>query len=200
MTDTLSTDDPEPADRLPAGLLYVPVRPGPFGIAARMFRTPLGDRTAVGFTSHRRMTEVLGPDQACTRLSVPALRSLAEPLGVTTLTVDPQLAAPAVRNGDEAGPLPARPSPAAVADLVRAPSPGPVAASVPGAVPRPAPALRAAPALAKRPALAKAPALRAAPAAAAARKAERRWDPQMVGVLRVTAMAAAVEALTLWIG
>ena len=40
MTDTLYTDDPEPADRLPAGLLYVPVRPGPHGFAARMFRTP----------------------------------------------------------------------------------------------------------------------------------------------------------------
>ncbi|SEO85918.1 hypothetical protein SAMN05216267_10489 [Actinacidiphila rubida] len=160
MTDSLYTDDPEPSDRLPAGLLYVPVRPGPYGFAARMFRTPLGDRTAVGFTSHRRMTAVLGREQACTRLSVPALRALAEPLGVTALTVDPQLAAPPVRHEAGAAPAPVpgtAPAPAAV----------PVAAG-PGSLPKPS--------------------------------ARTGWDPQMVGVMRVTAMAAAVEALTLWIG
>ena len=151
MTDPTYTDDPEPSDRLPAGLLYVPVRPGPHGCAARMFRTPLGGRTAVGFTTHRRMTAVLGRDQACTRLSVPALRALAEPLGVTTLTVDPQLAArPARHEGTPA----AEAAPAAPARKAPAPEP----------------------------------------------PARPSRDPRTAGLLRVTAAAAAVEALTLWIG
>jgi len=198
MTDTLHTDDPEPADRLPAGLLYVPVRPGPLGIAARMFRTPLGDRTAVGFTSHHRMTEVLGRDQACTRLSEPALRALAEPLGITTLTVDPQLAAPAVRNAHEPEPAPVLPPPAPEA----VPAPGP--AFRPAPVPQTAPALQPAPSSRPMSVLKTAPApvlkTAPAPAPAPAHKSGRHWDPQMVGVMRVTAMAAAVEALTLWIG
>lgn len=171
MTDSTYTDDPEPSDRLPAGLLYVPVRPGPHGFAARMFRTPLGGRTAVGFTTHRRMTAVLGRDQACTRLSVPALRALAEPLGITTLTVDPQLAAPPVHH--EGTPA-AKPQPA----TEPVPVPAPVPALAPAAPGAPAPNAPAALAPSARP----------------------NWDPQMVGVLRVTAMAAAVEAFTLWIG
>ncbi|MFD8569100.1 SAV_915 family protein [Streptomyces sp. NPDC057694] len=88
-------DDPEPAERFPAGPLYVPVRPGPFGHAARLFRTPLGDRTAVGFTSERALAATLGPDQPWIRLAEPALRAVAAPLGAATVTVDPQLTAPA---------------------------------------------------------------------------------------------------------
>ncbi|GGZ01116.1 SAV_915 family protein [Streptomyces poonensis] len=95
MTELLYGDDPEPSDRFPAGPLYVPVRPGPSGCAARLFRTPLGDRTAVGFTSERRLTATLGPDQAWIRLAAPALRALTAPLGITTVTVDPQFTAPA---------------------------------------------------------------------------------------------------------
>ncbi|KMS68367.1 hypothetical protein ACM01_39215 [Streptomyces viridochromogenes] len=95
MADILSDEDPEPSDRFPAGPLYVPVRPGPAACAARLFRTPLGDRTAVGFTSRRRLTATLGPDQPWVRLAEPALRALTAPLGVTTVTVDPQLCAPA---------------------------------------------------------------------------------------------------------
>lgn len=88
-------DDPEPSDPFPAGPLYVPVRPGPSGCAARLFRTPLGDRTAVGFTSASRLTATLGAGQAWIRLAEPALRALTAPLGITTVTVDPQLTAPA---------------------------------------------------------------------------------------------------------
>ncbi|MGW7817663.1 SAV_915 family protein [Streptomyces puniciscabiei] len=98
-------EDPEPSDPSPAGPLYVPVRPGPSGCAARLFRTPPGDRTAVGFTSALRLTATLGPDQPWIRLAEPALRALAAPLGVTTVTVDPQFTAPAPR------PMPA-PAPA----------------------------------------------------------------------------------------
>ncbi|MFC9848457.1 SAV_915 family protein [Streptomyces sp. NPDC060223] len=87
--------DPEPCERIPAGLLHVPVRSGPAGCTARFFRTPLGGRTAVGFTSAAKLTATLGTEQACIRLSEPALRALAAPLGVTALTVDPQLSAPA---------------------------------------------------------------------------------------------------------
>ncbi|GAA2431483.1 SAV_915 family protein [Streptomyces mauvecolor] len=96
MPKTDCGDDPEPCERTPAGPLFVPVRPGPAGCAARMFRTPLGDRTAVGFTTRDRLAATLGPDQAWISLAEPALRALAAPLGVTTVTVDPQLSAPAV--------------------------------------------------------------------------------------------------------
>ncbi|WP_406474765.1 SAV_915 family protein [Streptomyces sp. NBC_01615] len=92
------SEDPEPSERIPAGhpgLLFVPVRPGPAGCTARFFRTPLGGRTAVGFTSAAKLAAALGTGQACVRLSEPALRALAAPLGVTALTVDPPLSAPA---------------------------------------------------------------------------------------------------------
>ncbi|MER7937685.1 MULTISPECIES: SAV_915 family protein [unclassified Streptomyces] len=95
MPELLCGDDPEPSDRSPAGPLFVPVRPGPAGCAARLFRTPLGERTAVGFTSARALAATLGPGQAWIRLAEPALRALTAPLGVTTVTVDPQLSAPA---------------------------------------------------------------------------------------------------------
>jgi hypothetical protein len=101
MTEPLYDEDPEPSDRSPAGPLHVPVRPGPAGCTARLFRTPLGDRTAVGFTSARLLAATLGPDQAWIPLAEPALRTLVAPLGVTILTVDPRLSAPA--------PVPAEP-------------------------------------------------------------------------------------------
>lgn len=89
-------DDPDPEEQAPGGLLYVPVRPEAAGIALRMFRTPLGERTAVGFTRQDRLTVTLGAGQTSIRLSEPALRSLALPLGVSRLTLDPVLSAPAV--------------------------------------------------------------------------------------------------------
>ncbi|MEU3985619.1 SAV_915 family protein [Streptomyces sp. NPDC026672] len=95
MLEPLCDEDPEPSDRSPAGPLYVPVRPGPAGCATRLFRTPLGDRTAVGFTSARRLAAALGPGRPWIRLAEPALRALTAPLGVTTVTVDPRFSAPA---------------------------------------------------------------------------------------------------------
>ncbi len=113
MAEPLCGEDPEPADRYPAGPLFVPVRPGPSGWATRFFRTPLGDRTAVGFTSERRLMATLGPEQAWIRLAEPALRALTVPLDITTVTVDPQLSAPA--------PTPVRPAahPSATATPLR---------------------------------------------------------------------------------
>ncbi|MET7857906.1 SAV_915 family protein [Streptomyces sp. NPDC005318] len=97
MSDCAETDDPEPLEPVPAGPLFVPVRPGltggTAGCTARFFRTPLGDRTAVGFTSAHRLAATLGARQPWIRLSEPALRALAAPLGITALTVDPQLTA-----------------------------------------------------------------------------------------------------------
>ncbi|MEU1529653.1 SAV_915 family protein [Streptomyces fagopyri] len=145
-------EDPEPSERFPAGALFVPVRPGSAGCAVRLFRTPLGERTAVGFTSERGLTTTLGSEQAWIRLAEPALRTLAEPLGVTTVTVDPSFSAPA----------PTRTTPVAT-EPVRAVAPGPRE--------RPAPRTRTG-----------------------------TWDPQAVGVLRVTGAAALVSALALWIG
>ncbi|MFJ6479736.1 MULTISPECIES: SAV_915 family protein [unclassified Streptomyces] len=89
-------DDPEPEERVPAGPLYVPVLPGRTEVVVRMFRTPLGARTAVGFTSAERLAAALGAGQPWIRLAESALRAMAEPLGASLLTVDPTLTAPAV--------------------------------------------------------------------------------------------------------
>ncbi|MFD8420685.1 SAV_915 family protein [Streptomyces sp. NPDC059466] len=145
-------EDPEPAERFPAGALFVPVRPGSAGCAVRLFRTPLGERTAVGFTSERGLTTTLGAEQAWIRLAEPALRALAEPLGVTTVTVDPSFSAPAPAQAVPVTREPFR----AVAPVPREPS--------------------------------------------APRTRTSTWDPQAVGVLRVTGAAALVSALSLWIG
>ncbi|MFF4248602.1 SAV_915 family protein [Streptomyces sp. NPDC001822] len=90
--------EPEPEEPLPAGPLHVPVRPGrgTEAAAVRLFRTPLGTRTAVGFTSAARLAATLGSGQASIRLSEALLRTLCEPLGAHLVTVDPTLSAPAV--------------------------------------------------------------------------------------------------------
>ncbi|MEU8550331.1 SAV_915 family protein [Streptomyces roseoverticillatus] len=85
-----------PAGRAGARPLYVPVRPCACGFALRVFRSPLGDRTAVAFTTERRLFDVLGPGQPAIRLALPAVRALAAPLGVGLVSVDPQLTAPPV--------------------------------------------------------------------------------------------------------
>ncbi|MGW5424025.1 SAV_915 family protein [Streptomyces sp. NPDC003943] len=95
MTEVLYGDDPEPSEQVPAGRLCVPVRPVAHGCAARLFRTPLGGRTAVAFTTPERLRAVLGAGHAWTPLAEPALRALVRPLGVEALTVDPALTAPA---------------------------------------------------------------------------------------------------------
>ncbi|MGW2014201.1 SAV_915 family protein [Streptomyces sp. NPDC001927] len=92
-------DDPEPEEPEPAGPLYVPVRPGRAEVVVRLFRTPLGARTAVGFTSQERLAATLGADQPWIRLTESALRAIAEPIGASILTVDPTLTAPAVTVG-----------------------------------------------------------------------------------------------------
>lgn len=94
MSQPAHTDD-KASQRCPAGTLYVPVRPGSEGCAARLFRTPVGARTAVGFTSERQLAATLGTDQQWILLGAPALLALTEPLGAVTVTVDPQLAVPA---------------------------------------------------------------------------------------------------------
>ncbi|MFG2899146.1 SAV_915 family protein [Streptomyces zaomyceticus] len=106
MADALYGDDPEPGERLPAGRLCVPVRPGTSGCAIRLFRTPVGGRTAVAFTAPARLRAVLGADQAWIPLAEPALRSLMEPLDVRELRVDPALTAPAPATCVAAAPAP----------------------------------------------------------------------------------------------
>ncbi|MFD3808552.1 SAV_915 family protein [Streptomyces sp. NPDC058611] len=91
----LYDDDPEPEERIPARPLYVPARPGATGVVVRLFRTPLGARTAVGFTAPDRLVATLGAEQTWIRLSGSALRAMAEPLGASLLTVDPTFTAPA---------------------------------------------------------------------------------------------------------
>ncbi|MFD5114557.1 SAV_915 family protein [Streptomyces sp. NPDC058391] len=100
--------DPDPDRPHAAGPLYVPVRLcSAGGHQLRFARTPLGARTAIGFTSRRRLAAVLGEQQRWIRLAEPALRALAEPLGAALVTVDPQMSAPAV------GPRPATSQPCA---------------------------------------------------------------------------------------
>ncbi|MFB6826462.1 SAV_915 family protein [Streptomyces virginiae] len=105
-------DDPEPEERVPAGPLYVPVLPGRAEVVVRLFRTPLGARTAVGFTSADRLATTLGAGQRWIRLSESALRAMAEPIGATLLTVDPTLTAPPVTGttaGTATAPVPRTP-------------------------------------------------------------------------------------------
>ncbi|MCS0636779.1 hypothetical protein NX801_14135 [Streptomyces sp. LP05-1] len=90
-------EDPEPDEPAPAGCLCVPVRPGGGAeTVLRLFRTPLGARTAVGFSAPDRLVATLGAGQPWIRLSESALRAAAAPLGVDLLTVDPTLSAPPV--------------------------------------------------------------------------------------------------------
>ncbi|MGW1818040.1 SAV_915 family protein [Streptomyces sp. NPDC002125] len=107
----LYDDDPEPEEPVPAGPLFVPVRPGrDTGAVVRLYRTPLGARTAVGFTSSERLTAVLGESQTYIRLPEPVLRALGEPLGAGLVTVDPTLSAPRVSpDTPTPDPLPVRP-------------------------------------------------------------------------------------------
>ncbi|MQY15484.1 hypothetical protein SRB5_56660 [Streptomyces sp. RB5] len=74
-------------------LLFVPVTSASGGCTLRMFRTPLGTRTAVAFTSESALRRALGPAQPWIRLAEQAVRSLAAPLGAARLTVDPLLTA-----------------------------------------------------------------------------------------------------------
>ncbi|GGY39566.1 SAV_915 family protein [Streptomyces omiyaensis] len=94
MEDALRGDDAGPGERPRARRLCVPVRPGPGGCVPRLFRTPVGDRTAVAFSAPARLTEVLGAAQPWIVLAEPALRALVEPLGVRELRIDAALGAP----------------------------------------------------------------------------------------------------------
>ncbi|MEU4068208.1 SAV_915 family protein [Streptomyces wedmorensis] len=93
MSAALYGDEPEPGEQLPAGRLCVPVRPGAGGCVTRLFRTPVGGRTAVAFTGPVRLRAVLGAAQPWIVLAEPALRALMEPLGVRELRIDPVLTA-----------------------------------------------------------------------------------------------------------
>ena len=79
--------------------LCVPVRDTACGFALRLFRNRDGSRCAAAFTSEDRLVAVLGPDQRWLPLPEPALRDLAEPLGVLSLIVDPALVAAPVSTG-----------------------------------------------------------------------------------------------------
>jgi hypothetical protein len=105
-----SVGGPSEQDGATGRSLYVPVRRGPAGDVVRLWRTPFGTRTAVAFTTDRKLRSVLGPTQPWIRLSESALRRLAEPLGARLLTIDPLLTArPAAARAAEtaADPVPA---------------------------------------------------------------------------------------------
>ncbi|MFF2958982.1 SAV_915 family protein [Streptomyces sp. NPDC057963] len=108
MIDNQRAEDPDPLQPDRTGALFVPVRPGPAGCCARLFRTPLGIRTAVAFTNERQLILTLGERQTWIRLAEPAVRALVAPLGVVDLVVDPLLVAPGP--GAAAAVKPARPT------------------------------------------------------------------------------------------
>ncbi|WP_435971769.1 SAV_915 family protein [Streptomyces sp. Qhu_M48] len=144
MADALYGDDPEPAEPVPAGRLCVPVRPGTCGCVTRLFRTPVGGRTAVAFTDPERLRAVLGADQPWIRLAEPALRALLEPLDVRELRIDPLLTAPApvTAGATERQPQPVSAhSPRRRAQLE--PKPLPVPLPQPESQPKPQPVSRA---------------------------------------------------------
>ncbi|WP_436841116.1 SAV_915 family protein [Streptomyces niveus] len=117
--DSTTPDDADPDERGPAGPLYVPVRLGSAGGRQLCFmRTPLGARTAVGFTGVRRLRAALGARQPYIRIAEPCLRALSEPLGVVLVTIDPRLAAPPVAHRAPA-PAPAAPARATVRPCLR---------------------------------------------------------------------------------
>ncbi|MGW2593641.1 SAV_915 family protein [Streptomyces sp. NPDC001515] len=127
MNDHPRAEDPDPLRTGRTGALYVPVRCGHPADRIRLFRTPLGARTAVAFTSAPRLTRTLGRRQDWTRLSEAALRSLLAPLDGVGLVVDPPLAAPAPAGTPAARPArgPHGPAPVrvpAAPPLVPAPS------------------------------------------------------------------------------
>ncbi|KAB8171008.1 hypothetical protein FH609_001120 [Streptomyces sp. 3MP-14] len=97
MTRTTERDDePEPGAPTRRGRLWVPVRTAAGGGAVvRLFRTPLGERTAVAFTGPERLVAALGAGHGWVTLGEPALRALVAPLGVEALCVDPALTASA---------------------------------------------------------------------------------------------------------
>ncbi|MET9551737.1 SAV_915 family protein [Streptomyces sp. NPDC006645] len=106
-------EDADPEEPRPAAPLYVPVRLcSAGGRQLRFMRTPLGARTAVGFTSARRLTAALGARQPYIRLAEACLRALSEPLGVDLVTVDPQV-------GLETSPLPHVPTRTTVRPCLR---------------------------------------------------------------------------------
>jgi hypothetical protein len=105
--------DPEPAGPVPGPhlttghrrLLLVPVTPGHAGtLALRTGRLPSGQRTGLAFTSPAALHAALGPEQAWTKLTEPALRDLLRPLGVQQIRLDPL----AARVARAAGPVPPR--------------------------------------------------------------------------------------------
>ncbi|MET9696756.1 SAV_915 family protein [Streptomyces sp. NPDC006529] len=103
--------DPEPEDPAPARPLCVPARPGGAHRVLRLFRTPLGARTAVGFTGPDRLAATLGAAQPWIRLSEAALRSMTAPLGASLITVDPTLTAPPAAPAPDARPPAPAPAP-----------------------------------------------------------------------------------------
>ncbi|MFD5704340.1 SAV_915 family protein, partial [Streptomyces lasiicapitis] len=183
------------------------------GCVARLFRTPVGGRTAVAFTTPQRLADELGARQPWIRLSEPALRSLTEPLGVARVTVDPRLTprtadprltprtADSTATGHPSG-FPAEARTSRTSRLSR-PSGRPADSRTADSPDRRrVPALPAAPASPAAPQLTPTGPGAVAAFADTARRTSRwrDWDPQAVGALRVTGAAAIVGALTAWIG
>lgn len=101
------------------GLVFVAVRRSSrHGYTLRRFRAPGGGHTVVGFTTRARLTAALGADHAAVGLALPALRALVEPLGATSLTIDP-------------APVTAAPAPAGPPGPARALAPPPALTPAP---------------------------------------------------------------------
>jgi SseB protein N-terminal domain len=151
--------------------LFVPLREAAHTVSLRLFRDRDGTRCAVAFTTHDQLTSVLGSEQRYYRLTGRAVRSLVAERGVDRLIVDPGLVAAPV-------------SPTFVPQL-------PTSSLDPAQSPASSPTLSPAPAMA--------PALSSAASTSTLTPTSGRvragWNPQLVGLLTVSAVTGAAALL-----
>ncbi|WP_424644271.1 SAV_915 family protein [Embleya sp. AB8] len=170
--------DEEPATTTTARrVLIVPVRSTAGAEVVRLCRDPLGARVVVAFTSVARLRAVLGVEQEWIRLGAGAVRSLADEAGVERLLIDPAFSAPPVRHEE--------------------PTPDPIEPAAPAPTPAPAPAPAAAPPAVATAGLAPSRAVSASRphlglATNTASDSGTYWDPQLLGVLRITSVVAVL--------
>jgi hypothetical protein len=70
-------------------VFWVPVKESDFGtVSLRLGRLPEGERVGVAFSTRAELLRAFGPRQKAIRLSVPALRAMLAPLGVTRIRFD----------------------------------------------------------------------------------------------------------------
>jgi hypothetical protein len=155
--------------------LFVPLREVAHTVSLRLFRDRDGTRCAVAFTTHDQLTSVLGSEQRYYRLTGRAVRSLVAERGVDRLIVDPGLVAAPV-------------SPTFVPQLsTSSPASSLTSSQAPALSPASSPAPTMAPALSS--------ATSAFTSIPTSGRVRAGWNPQLVGILTVSAVTGATALL-----